>query len=275
MIRLIAMDLDGTLLDDTKRIPAVNRQAIDEARKKGVQIVLCSGRSGKSMDRYVKELDLDHPGEYWIASNGACIYEGDRKEPWNVCYLPDGAVSALVYLGREYGEYVNPHLYVGDQFLVERYLPCTQRYERLSGSQCTCVPSLDPYIHTPMYKMLYNNLGELDQLIWVQKQIENRLPQDVQMFRSSDYLLEFVHKDAGKWNAVLKLASFLSIQKNEILCIGDHENDKEMVQNAYLGATPSNGISMLREAADYVSELDNNQGAVADIFHFAKNQGIF
>ena len=275
MIRLIAMDLDGTLLDDAKRIPEVNRQAIVEARKKGVQIVLCSGRSGKNMDRYVKELDLDHPGEYWIASNGACIYEGDRKDPWNVCYLPDGAVSALVYLGREYGEYVNPHLYAGDQFLVERYLPCTQRYERLSGSQCTCVPSLDPYIHTPMYKMLYNNLGELDQLIWVQKQIENRLPQDVQMFRSSDYLLEFVHKDAGKWNAVLKLASFLSIQKNEILCIGDHENDKEMVQNAYLGATPSNGISMLREAADYVSELDNNQGAVADIFHFAKNQGIF
>ena len=80
MIRLIAMDLDGTLLDDEKKISAVNRQAIDEARKKGVRIVLCSGRSKKSMDRYVKELDLNYSGEYWIASNGACIYEGDRKE---------------------------------------------------------------------------------------------------------------------------------------------------------------------------------------------------
>lgn len=274
MIKLIAMDLDGTLLNDQKEIPRENRLAIEEVRSQGVRVVLCSGRSRKSMERYVTELGFNREGEYYISSNGACIYEGNREEPWNVCRLPEGAVSALVKLGREYSKYVNAHLYVGNEFLVERYLPCTRQYERLSGCRCTKVDSLDPYLNTPMYKMLFNNLGEPEQLIWLQKEIQNRLPRDVQMFRSSAFLLEFVHRDAGKWNALLRLAAFLKIDQEEILCIGDNENDKSMVQNAFFGAVPSNAIDLIQKEADYVSGKDNNQAAVADIFRFAKKQGI-
>lgn len=267
MIKLIAMDLDGTLLTDDKKITEKNLQAIQEARSQGVRIVPCSGRSPKSMERIVKELDLDRPGEYYIASNGACIYEGGTGREIYSKKLPAGAAAELVRIGRKHSQIVNVHLYVGKQFIVERYLPCTQLYEKLSGSQCTVVPSLDPYVDEPMLKLLFNTAFP-QELAALQERLRGCLPERIQMFRSSDYLLEFVHQEAGKWNAVVQLLKYLNIQANEALCIGDNENDAGMVKSSGQGAAPCNAVSAVKETADYISRSDNNHDAVAEIIHY-------
>lgn len=269
MVRLVAMDLDGTLLDDQKQIPRRNMEAIEAAKQRGVYIIPCSGRSPKSIIRIVRELGLDEAGQYYITSNGACIMEGGREQAIYTCTLPPGAARELIRIGRKYGEQVNPHIYVGDQFIVERYLSCTRRYEQLSGSQCRVVESLDAYEDEPMLKMLYNNIGEPSQLIELQKKLEGKLPEHVQMFRSSDFLLEFVNEAAGKWNAVAYIAKRLGIENKEILCIGDNENDLSMIQGAGYGAAPRNAVELVRRGASYVSSMDNNHGAVGEILeHF-------
>lgn len=267
MVRMIAMDLDGTLLTDDKRVTAKNREAIRAAREKGVRIVPCSGRSPRSIHRILRELDLDQPGEYYIVSNGACILEGGTGKVIESKLLPEGAASRLTDIARENSQTVNAHLYIGNQFLVERYLPCTAVYEKLSGSRCTVVPSLDQYLNQPMLKLLYNSASPED-LAVLQENIRGCLPEKVQMFRSSDYLLEFVHQDAGKWNAVNYLLKFLNIQPNEVLCIGDNENDEGMIQRAGIGAAPCNAVPVVRENADYVAASDNNHDAVSEIIQY-------
>lgn len=267
MVRMIAMDLDGTLLTDDKRITAKNLEAIRGAREKGVRIVPCSGRSPKSIHRIVQELDLDQPGEYYIVSNGACILEGGTGKVIASKLLPGGAASRLVNIARENSRIVNAHIYIGNQFLVERYLPCTAVYETLSGSQCTVVPSLDPYLNQPMLKLLYNSGSPAD-LAALQEKMKGCLPEKVQMFRSSEHLLEFVHQDAGKWNAVAYLLKYLNILPNEVMCIGDNENDEGMIQRAGIGAAPCNAVPIVRENADYVAISDNNHDAVSEIIQY-------
>lgn len=268
-IRLVAMDLDGTLLNDVKEISQVNREAILKAREKGIRIVLCSGRSPLSILRYIRELRLDCPGEYYITSNGACIMDAAIHQPIHECVLPQAAVPYLIEKGREYQRWVNPHVYVGDQFIVERYLPQTARYEQLSGCRCTVVEDLMVYKDVSMLKLLYNSVSSPEDLVRLQKKIEPDLPSDIQMFRSSEFLLEFVNQKAGKWNAVEYIAKKLNIPKEQTLCIGDNENDWSMVHQAGYGAVPRNAVSKLQEAAAYIAQRDNNEGAVAEILeHF-------
>ncbi|MBQ7915714.1 MAG: HAD family phosphatase [Firmicutes bacterium] len=271
MIKLIAMDLDGTLLNDEKQIPQVNKDAIQEAREKGIYIVLCSGRSAQSMERLINELELNVPGQYYITSNGARIMEGGKNEPMHSCSIPKGAAHELIQIAREHGDLVNCHVYVDDIVYVERFLPQTQRYVQLSGTHCEVVESLNAYENEDQPKVLFNNLGTSEQLVEFQNSLQENLPEKIQMFRSSNSLLEFVHEDAGKWNAVAYLAEYLNIQNNQILCMGDNENDMSMVAGAGIGGVPSNAVESLKAAADYISPLNNNEGAVAEIIrHFCE-----
>ena len=274
MIKLIAMDLDGTLLNDEKQIPQVNKEAIEEAQKQGVYIVLCSGRSAQSMQRLVNELKLNVPGQYYITSNGARIMEGGKLTPIYTCSLPQGTVHELIKIGREHGDIVNSHVYVGDTFYVERFFPQTERYIQLSGSNCEVVENLEVYENEDMPKFLFNSLGSFDQLVELQESLKDHLPDGIQMFRSAKTLLEFVNKDAGKWNAVAYLAKYLNIQNNQILCIGDNENYISMVAGAGFGGAPNNAVESLKNVADYVSELNNNDGAVADIIRYYMNKDV-
>lgn len=125
------------------------------------------------------------------------------------------------------------------------------------------------YKDVPMLKLLYNSVSSPEDLVRLQKKIEPDLPSDIQMFRSSESLLEFVNQKAGKWNAVEYIAKKLNIPKEQTLCIGDNENDWSMVHQAGHGAVPRNAVSKLQEAAAYIAQRDNNEGAVAEILeHF-------
>lgn len=265
MIRLICADLDGTLLDDEKNIPEVNREAIRRAQEEGVRFVLTSGRPPQSLSRYVKELGLDHEGEYFIATNGAILMECGANRILRSAGFSRPQLSYLLDIARQNIDIVNPHMYYEDKVLVERQVEMTRVYERLSNCRTTLVPDLSEYLDIPMSKMVFCGLEVNDALTALQKRMESTLPPEIRMFQSAVILLEFVHRDAGKWNAVSALAEHLGIQKNQVLCIGDNENDMDMVQEAGFGGCPSNACASLKACADYVAVADNNHSGAAEV----------
>ncbi|MBQ6240593.1 MAG: HAD family phosphatase [Firmicutes bacterium] len=274
MIRLICADLDGTLLDDEKNIPEVNRKAIQRAREEGVRIVLTSGRPPHSLRRYTKELGLEREGEYCIATNGALLLECGSHRIIREATFGRAQLSFLLAIARQHTDILNPHMYYEEKVLVERQTEATKIYERLSGCRTTLVPDLSEYLDIPMTKMVFCGLEANDALTILQQSLEGILPPEISMFKSADFLLEFVHRDAGKWNAVSALADHLGIQKDQILCIGDNENDMEMVREAGFGGGPANSCDSLKACADYVSIADNNQGGAAEIIAKALNWGL-
>ena len=265
MIRLICADLDGTLLNEERFIPEANRKAILRAREEGVQLVLASGRPPQGLSRYLKELDLDHEGEYIISMNGSILMECGTKRMLREAGLGRPQLSYLLDIARQNRDIVNPHMYHGEKIFVERQEAATRIYEKLSRCKTTLVPDLTAYLDITMSKVVFCALEANGALAELQQRLEKKLPPEIRMFRSADFLLEFVHRDAGKWNAAAALAEHLGIQQDQVLCIGDNENDMDMVREAGFGGCPSNACEALKACADYVAVSDNDHGGAAEV----------
>ncbi len=270
-IRLIAIDLDGTLLTDNKKILEEDRKALSQAREKGCRIVLCSGRTRSIMVDYIRELGFDREGEYTIESNGGSICdEGTLKSVYSVCLSPE-SVRLILKIARENEELVNPHMYIDGKLLVDHYVASTEMYERLSGNKAIVIPDLESICDEPMQKIVFcSHIGVPEEALQnLQKRIEGILPEDVAVWQSASFLLDLVSKYGGKWNAVKWLANYLNIPTTLTLCIGDQENDAEMIREAGIGACPANASASAKQAADIVAESSNNASAVAEILRKA------
>ncbi|MBQ7063495.1 MAG: HAD family phosphatase [Firmicutes bacterium] len=272
MIKLIAIDLDGTLLKDDKTISPEDKEAVAWARAQGVRVVLASGRTLHGMIRFARALDLDCDGEFFVVSNGAGIYEGGSLKPLFRAFLSPEAIRFMMDTASEYREELNLQIYVGDRILVDRYLPSTALYAKLAGTPVTEVESLEPYAEAEMLKAVLVSSVPEERMKAIQHSLAPRMPEDLKMFQSAEFLLECVSTESGKWTSVQKVANILNIQTDEILCIGDNENDAEMVCRAGVGACPSNANPAVIEVADYVAVRDNNHGGVAEIINRMLNR---
>ena len=266
-IRMVAIDLDGTLLTDEKKILEEDRKAISEARRNGCRIVLCSGRTRSIMVDYIRDLGFDQEGEYTIESNGGSICdEGTQKSIYSMCLSPE-SVRQILQIARENDNLVNPQMYLEGKLLVDHYVAATEMYEKLSGNKAHVVPDLADLCDEPMQKIVFcSHMGvpekDLQQL---QKRVEEVLPENVAVWQSASFLLDFVSKYGGKWNAVRWLSNYLNIPTTSVMCIGDQENDAEMIKEAGIGACPANASEAAKSVADIVAENSNNECAVAEI----------
>lgn len=268
-IRLAAADLDGTTLCDDKTICPANIEAIREVREAGIRVVACSGRYARIMQDSLHTLGLDHEGEYYIASNGGVLMEAGKNQPVYRALPDTEALHALIELGRKHTDLVNFQIYLNGKVYVERYNNATERYEKAANAKAVIVDTLDALMDQPIEKLAFVSRVTPEEMIAFQHQIAPLVPQGIQMVRAESFLIEFISEQAGKWNTLMKLADSLGIAPDQIVTVGDRENDAQMVRCAKYGAAPLNAEDVVKEGAAYVSPYDNNHGAVADILrHF-------
>ena len=267
MIQIIGLDLDGTLLNDQKAICDRNIEVLMRAKEEGAKIVLCSGRAPEGMQRELKILGLKEKGQYAVGLNGAVVYEADTGKVIHQTLMQPEAVRTMVEIGRRFRDRMNIQLYTGGQVYVERWDETTDYYEKATGSHPKLVDDVLEFVNETI-KIVFFHKGEFDYTLEKITKLKNdclpSVPQGTQCVISAPYLVEFLDESIDKGIGMDILAHYLNVPQSDVMCVGDQENDMPMLKYAGLSVVMANGAPHVKELAHYVTEIDNNEGGVAE-----------
>ncbi|NLK98266.1 Cof-type HAD-IIB family hydrolase [Defluviitalea saccharophila] len=259
--KMVAIDMDDTLLNDELRISKENQEAIKKASKKGVKIVLCSGRTSLSINSYLEELGLKKEDEYGISYNGAVIFKTKDLEIINQEDVSLEYAQYLFVFAKKENVYVQT--YQGNDLLVEKSNEYTKRYTAMAGIQAIEIGDFSTGIKEDVIKVLFQD--DHEKLVRVAEKIRPWTEGKLHMFFSKPYYLEFTSINANKGLAVRKLGQKLGFKKEEIICVGDSFNDLYMIKEAGLGIAMANAHPDIKKAAQYITENDNNHHAIKEV----------
>ncbi|WP_058486383.1 Cof-type HAD-IIB family hydrolase [Defluviitalea phaphyphila] len=259
--KMLAIDMDDTLLSDDLTISKENQEAIQKAIKKGVKIVLCSGRASVALYSYLEQLNLKKDDEYAISYNGAITFKTKSLEIINQKNIKKEYAKYLFEFAKK--ENIYAQTYQGDYLFVEKANEYTKEYKRLTGMDYIEVGDLSEWVKEDIVKILFQ--GENKKLIKIKEKLEPWVREKLHMFISKPFYLEFTNINTNKGLALRDLRKRLGFKKEEVACIGDSFNDLYMIEEAHLGVAVANAHPEIKKRADYITKNDNNHGAVKEI----------
>jgi Cof subfamily protein (haloacid dehalogenase superfamily) len=263
-IRLIAIDIDGTLLNDQKQIPPENIDALRQAQANGVAVAIASGRMPPLIESIQDRLDMDCA---LISYNGGRVV-GKRADGRPVIYdnpLPADIARVFVEYSRREGHLLN--FFYNDQLYAEcgdnREIYMAQ-YHKHTGADY-CVTDLTQFDGCAPSKVILLTETEVRDRLY--DQFVEELGERAAIVKTEPMYLEVMAPGVNKGAALPTLAEYCGITTDEILAIGDADNDTSMVAAAGIGVAVANGSAATLEAADYITEHTNNDGGVAEAVH--------
>lgn len=263
--KLVALDMDDTLLSEDLSISEKNLKAIRRMEEMGVKIILCSGRPYDAMIAYLDVLDIHDEEDYIVSFNGAYINKISGEEVFSGIIEGEG-LKGLIDLGRRYG--ISTQLY-NPSLTVEAYTDKTQNYERLTGMKAIVIDDLKDM--PASVKVLFNHVAG-DELERLRLEIIEKYGSQYNIFYSKPFYIEVLNNKSSKGLAVEYLANQMGIDRSQVLCMGDGFNDVSMLEYAGMGIAVANAPDGVKDAADYVTEADHDHDAVWEVFQrfFAK-----
>lgn len=264
MYKLLAVDMDGTLLREDKTISGMTFKAVQDARKKGIKVVLSSGRHIGGIVDYLKKLNLLNKGEYAVTMNGCSVQEVSSRKLLYKKTLTYEDARKIIAFGKHLGADVE--LVSTDTFYVDKFKDFFQFDADVNKTRLKVI-SFDNIPHNiDIYKVAFVNSKEiLDKIIPL---VPDSFRDEYTVVRSGDNFFEFLNKGANKGTAVAYMAEMLGISPEEVICIGDAENDTHMIKYAGLGVAMGNAYPSVKKIADYVTKTNEEDGVAHVINKF-------
>lgn len=273
MIKLIAIDMDGTLLNGKKHIDKVQKEAIHEAIEVGIKIVLCTGRPLYGILPFYEELglsELDSEG-YVILNNGCSIHKTKNWELIDQVNFTSDDIDYLYKFSEGYDinfTLVNDYYY----FNIDDRKP-TDELITDAGFVFSDITNISlkeaKNGKHKIIKIMF--LGNPNIMANFQKENESILKDKYSSVLSQPYIYEILPKGNNKGTGLKKLAKKLGIKQEEIMAIGDGNNDIEMFEYANYSVAMENGTKPARKAAKYQTDSNENNGVAKAIRKYALN----
>ncbi|MDR0410119.1 MAG: Cof-type HAD-IIB family hydrolase [Spirochaetaceae bacterium] len=260
-IRLIALDIDDTLLRTDLSISFRTRKAIKRCLAAGVKVVLASGRVYKSVSYYAKLLALQKSGSYLICSNGSLIHDAATGDIVCQTLLPPKPALAAFDLVDAEGFAVQ--IYEGDVAYVSRNNEFAVYEKKLTGMEQTVPDNFREMIAAGCHKLVIP--GDPMLLRQLEVILRNFVGDEVTIFTSKPYYLEILPPATDKGSALAKVSELLGIEREAVLAAGDSMNDESMIRWAGLGIAMCNGDDRIKKAARLVTEMSNDEDGLARV----------
>ena len=282
MYKLIAIDLDGTLLDSYGQISEKNKQTIQRAMEQGIEVVLTSGRNPMSVKNFAFDIQANN---YMICGNGALIYDLKQNETIYGQFLDKKKILQLIQICEENSIYYSINT---QDSILTKSLNYNVLFYHQENSQKPDNKKTNIHIVQDIYQYVldrkeedYIKMNICDDSMIIFKSIMKKIKKvknidvlDVgHMSRKiiktgteesciEYYYTEITKENIDKWSAIAYLIDKLNIKPEEVMTIGDNINDQTMLENAGLGIAMANSAPYIQKMADEVT-LDNNADGVA------------
>ena len=260
MYKLIAVDMDGTLLDEKKEISQRCQNAIFRLKEKGKKIVIATGRPLNGIMHYLEILNLLDENDYVITFNGALVQSTKLKQIIFNKPLSLGAYKELYVISQKLG--VNIHALTEKSILTPKNNPFTE-----FGSSINRIPIIESSVDdidasTNIVKVMF--IDEPEKLDAIIPLIPSWIEDKYMILRSTPNFLEFLEKSVNKGSGVSAIAEHLGIKREEVICVGDAGNDLHMIRYAGLGVAMGNATEEIKSEADYIT-YSNEEDGVAHV----------
>lgn len=261
--KMIVLDLDDTLLRDDLTISPRTKLSLMEAQEAGVKVVLASGRPTSAMLPIAEELRLKEYGSFILSFNGGKIINCQSGEEWFSSTLPNEIVQQLYEISRRENVWI--HTYVGDTIVTEEPNQYTDIEGELTKLQIKVVESFIDAVTEPVVKVLM--LKEPGILAKVEKKLQMELA-ELSVMRSKPFFLEFTESGVTKGTSLKSLIQQLGISREEVIAIGDSNNDLSMIQFAGLGVAMGNASEEIKAQADFITDTNMHDGVAKVVEEF-------
>lgn len=264
MYKLLATDIDDTVLATDGTLPDANRDAIRRLHEEGIVVVFSSGRADVSIRTVASRIVDLADDEYLISFNGARVVTALTGTP--LVELPMSPEMVAEVLAYTRSRNLTIQAYTGERFLVEKDGPRPRRYGEDTGMHYDVVPDL---------AVAAEAAGGSPKLLIIDEHeaLAGHLPHLQALGRdggwtvtfSKPHYLEVVRAGVNKGIALRRLAEHLGIGIEDTVAAGDSLNDREMIEAAGLGVAVANAREELKAAADTVTARSADEGAIAEI----------
>ncbi|QHW33255.1 HAD family phosphatase [Paenibacillus rhizovicinus] len=259
--KLIAIDIDDTLLTDDIIVTPGTKAALAAAIERGVFVTLATGRMFPSAKKIAKQIELNVP---IITYQGSMIKTLLDEQVLYERYVPQDAARELIAFCE--ANDLHLQLYINDILYVREGNEKARGYSKLSNIPFVVEPDFEKLIEQPSAKMLMiDDPARLDEMA---ERLAPLIGDRVHITKSKAHYLEVTHKEGTKGHAITFMAEHIGCTLDEVIAIGDSWNDHEMIEAAGLGVAMGNALPKLKEIAQFVTKSNNEEGVkhVIDTF---------
>ena len=283
MYKLIAIDLDGTILDSYGEVSENTKRILKETMKKGTKVIIASGRTIDSVKAIADEISTD---KYIIAGNGSIIYDLQEKNVIYEKYIPKSKALNIIKICEDnsitYSVYTNNTIVADSlKYNILYYYKQNLKKEPTKKTSITIVPNIYDYVknmddekvmkificdkHQSVFNSILKKFYEIEDIEILDV---SHMSRKIISNGSKDVALEYFYteiskKNVDKWYALEYLINKLNIDKTEVISIGDNINDLKMIEQSGLGIAMKGSSSKVTEIADYITDFDNNHNGAA------------
>lgn len=271
-IKLVASDLDGTIISENNYIPESNFEAINKMNKNNINFAICTGKSYSIS----KDICNKCSATYGIFSNGSQIFNLKTGVQIFNSFLDNNDIRLCYDIAKKYNLHV--HAYSDEQLVSERlqYLDLRNfKLQKKSGFKFVIVPNILDYIeknNLPIHQFVISSPSPLNF-------IENEILENVHVSTSriskfgqykdrilnKEYeYLSIIPYNTNKSSAIKFLSDYLSIDNNDVMAIGDNLNDVDMIKSSGIGVAVANAYSELKDVAKYTTQNSVTDGGFAE-----------
>ena len=262
--KLLAVDMDGTLLNSQKKISPRNLNAINELLKRGVHVVTSTGRGVAELTDYRGDFKLMN---YGILITGGLVYDFFKSQPITIHAVDEKTMFKLIDFGLE--ERAMIHLLTltssvaREQDIQNMSAFDMQIYFDMFNRICLRVDDFKQYVHTHLNEVLKVNLYHRDKPSR-DRNLERMKNLNLSITFTESNNLEASPQGITKASGLIELCKFLNIDISETIAVGDGNNDKEILQTAGIGVAMGNSNDEIKKIADFVT-LDNDHDGIANV----------
>ncbi len=263
--KILVLDIDGTLTNSKKEITPATLSALLKLQERGISVVIASGRPTPGIRLVSEELQLARFGNYILSYNGAQIINCKTGEILYQKTVPANLIPEIYQAALSHQ--VGLISYEGDGVIaatpIDEYMELEARINHIPIREVADFPD---YVTFPVNKCLMT--GEPNHLAEVEKALQLQFGSQLNIYRSEPFFLELMPQNINKAYSLEKLLEQLSLTKEQMICCGDGFNDISMIEYAGLGVAMANAQPAVREAADYITSSNDEDGIVRVIETF-------
>lgn len=262
--KLIAFDVDDTLLNTEKRITPKTKEALLNAQKSGIKLAVASGRLPFGVKPFADELNILENGGYYMGFNGGAVLNSDN-ELIGKTYLDSKYIKPVYEALRPTN--ITTMVHKGDIIYADKKVNDYTHIEPdVIGIPLNLVDDIAEFVDWRLHKFLL--CGEPEELKEVEKDLIEKFGGELDIYLSAPWFLEVMPRGINKGKGVEIICRDMGISAAEVIAFGDNYNDISMLKTAGLGIAMGNADDEVKNAADYVTDTCDSDGIAKALVKF-------